>query len=108
MTAQLSKDDEKNLNNEITLLKRKMKDAETVGNIEYKIEKAEQRKEELDHEIERLREEKEPLEKEYTEIKELLDKKNSSIDGLKKDLESDKKNYLEEKEKNSSEWEKWK
>lgn len=44
MTAQLTKDDEKNLNNEITLLKRKMKDAETVGNIEFRIEKAFERK----------------------------------------------------------------
>jgi hypothetical protein len=33
MTAQLTKEDEKNLNAQITLLKRKMKDAETVGNI---------------------------------------------------------------------------
>jgi len=40
MTASLGKDEEKNLNNEITLLKRKMKDAETVGNIEFRIEKA--------------------------------------------------------------------
>lgn len=37
MTASLTKDEEKNLNNEITLLKRKMKDAETVGNIEFKL-----------------------------------------------------------------------
>lgn len=44
-TAALTKDDEKNLNNEITLLKRKMKDAETVGNIEFRIEKAQERKE---------------------------------------------------------------
>jgi hypothetical protein len=44
MTAQLSKEEEKNLNGEITLLKRKMKDAETVGNIEFKIEKAVERK----------------------------------------------------------------
>jgi hypothetical protein len=44
MTASLSKDDEKNLNNEITLLKRKMKDAETVGNIEFEIETAHERK----------------------------------------------------------------
>ena len=44
MTASLSKDDEKNLNNEIALLKRKMKDAETVGNIEFKIETAHERK----------------------------------------------------------------
>ena len=44
MTAQLTKDDEKNLNTEITLLKRKMKDAENVGNIEFKIEKAYERK----------------------------------------------------------------
>ena len=40
MTASLGKDEEKSLNNEITLLKRKMKDAETVGNIELRIEKA--------------------------------------------------------------------
>ena len=32
-TDTLSKDDEKNLNNEIMLLKRKTKDAESVGNI---------------------------------------------------------------------------
>lgn len=44
MTASLSKDEEKNLNTEITLLKRKMKDAETVGNIEFRIEKAHERK----------------------------------------------------------------
>jgi hypothetical protein len=44
MTAKLSKEEEKNLNGEITLLKRTMKDAETVGNIEFKIEKAIERK----------------------------------------------------------------
>lgn len=33
MTATITKEEEKSLNNEITLLKRKMKDAETVGNI---------------------------------------------------------------------------
>lgn len=49
MTAVLVKDEEKNLNNEITLLKRKIKDSESVGNIESKIEKAQERKEELDH-----------------------------------------------------------
>lgn len=37
-----------------------------------------------------------------------LDKKNAAIDGLKKDLDTDKKEFLEEKEKNSKEWEKWK
>lgn len=37
-----------------------------------------------------------------------MDKKNNNIDGLKKDLDTDKKQFLEEKEKNNSEWEKWK
>jgi hypothetical protein len=37
-------------------LKRKVNDAESVGNIEFKIEKAHERKEELDHEIEKLKE----------------------------------------------------
>jgi hypothetical protein len=54
-TDTLSKDDEKNLNNEIMLLKRKIKDAESVGNIEFKIAKAQEKKIELDHEIEQVK-----------------------------------------------------
>lgn len=48
------------------------------------------------------------MENEYTQIKEILDKKNAAIDGLKKDLDTDKKEFLDEKERNSKEWEKWK
>ena len=50
-TAELSKDEEKNLNNEIMVAKRKVKDAEPAGNIEGRLAAAEQRKEELDTEI---------------------------------------------------------
>lgn len=47
-TAELSKEEEKNLNNEILVAKRKVKDAEPAGNIEGRLAAAEQRKEELD------------------------------------------------------------
>lgn len=47
-TADLSKEEEKNLNAEITLAKRKIKEAESSGNIEVKLAKCEERKEELD------------------------------------------------------------
>lgn len=68
-TADLSKEEEKNLNNEITLAKRKVKDAEPAGNIEGKLASAEQRKEELDAQISKAKAEKEPLEKECNEMK---------------------------------------
>lgn len=44
ITDQLSKEEERNLNSEIMIVKRKIKDSEPAGNVEVKIEKAEQRK----------------------------------------------------------------
>ena len=41
--------------------KRKIKDAESVGNIDAKLSAAEQRKEELDAEIQKVKSEKEPI-----------------------------------------------
>lgn len=38
MTASLSKNEEKALNDEIMVLKRKMREADGAGNIEYKLE----------------------------------------------------------------------
>lgn len=48
MTKELNKNQEKEINTEIMLLKRKIKDAENTGSIEIKLEKAEDLKEELD------------------------------------------------------------
>lgn len=44
MTASLSKNEEKALNDEIMVLKRKMREADGAGNIEYKLEQAQARK----------------------------------------------------------------
>ena len=44
------------------LTKRKLRDAESVGNIEVRIAKAEQRKAELDQDIEKIKADKDPLE----------------------------------------------
>lgn len=65
------------------LLKRKIREAESSGNIEFKLEQCEQRKDQLDDEIEKLKKEKDPVEAEFTKVKEELDKKNEHINGLK-------------------------
>lgn len=44
------------------LIKRKFKDAESVGNIEVKIAHAEERKTQLNQEIDSVKAQKEPLE----------------------------------------------
>lgn len=44
MTKDLTKNQEKDINNEITLIKRNMKEAESSGNIEIRLEEAEDRK----------------------------------------------------------------
>ena len=41
MSKDLSKKEERDINNEINLLKRKVKDAESAGNIEIKLDQAE-------------------------------------------------------------------
>ena len=48
MTKELSKNEERELNNEIMLLKRNIREAESSGNIEIKLEQAEDLKDELD------------------------------------------------------------
>jgi hypothetical protein len=83
MTKDLTKNQEKDINNEITLIKRKIKEAESSGNIEIKLEEAEDRKDELDDRIDKIKAQKEPLDKEYKLILEELDKKNLHITGLK-------------------------
>jgi chromosome segregation ATPase len=83
LTADITKDEEKSLNNEIMLLKRKIREAESSGNIEFKLEQCEERKDELDEEIEKIKKNKEPIEAEFTKVKEELDKKNEHITGLK-------------------------
>ena len=84
MTKQLSKLEEKELNNEIMTLKRKIKDAESSGNVEIKLEQAEDLKDELDDIIDKIKKEKDPIDKEYNAIRDELDKKNEHITGLKK------------------------
>ena len=51
ISKELSKVEERDLNNEINLLKRKIKDAVNTGNIEMKLEQALELKEELDETI---------------------------------------------------------
>jgi len=51
------------------LLKRKLREAESSGNIEGKLEHCEDRKDELDEEISKIKSQKDPLEQEYTRIK---------------------------------------
>lgn len=65
------------------LLKRKIREAESSGNIEIKLEQAEDLKEELDEQISKIKAEKEPIDKEYLALREELDKKNQHITGLK-------------------------
>ena len=60
--ADLSKNDERSINNEITEIKRKLKNAESSGNIEIKLEKCEMREDELNEEIEEIKKEKDPIE----------------------------------------------
>ncbi len=79
LTADISKDEEKNLNNEIMLLKRKLREAESSGNIEEKLEHCEDRKDDLDEEISKIKTQKDPLEQEYTRIKGELDAKQGKI-----------------------------
>lgn len=83
MTKELKKGEEKELNTEILMLKRKIKDAESSSNIEIKLDQAEDLKVELDSIIERIKNEKGPIDKEYTILKDELDKKNAHITGLK-------------------------
>lgn len=45
------------------LLKRKIKDAESSGNLELKLEQAEDLKDELDDIIDKIKKEKDPLDK---------------------------------------------
>jgi uncharacterized coiled-coil DUF342 family protein len=62
LTADITKEEEKSLNNEIMLLKRKVREAESSGNIEYKLEQCEERKDQLDDEITAIKKEKDPIE----------------------------------------------
>lgn len=71
------------MNTDITLIKRKIREAESSGNIEIKLEKCELRKEELDDEIAQLKEEKEPIEAEWQKLRSILDNKNTQITDLK-------------------------
>lgn len=71
------------MNNEITILKRKIREAESSGNIELKLQKCELRKEELDDEIADIKKEKDPIEEEFKKLQSELDKKNEHIDGIK-------------------------
>ena len=72
------------------LLKRKIKDAESSGNLESKLEQAEDLKYELDDLIDKIKKEKQPLDKEYDTIRAELDKKNEHITGLKTVLTAEK------------------
>lgn len=83
MTKQLNKNEEKDINNEIMILKRKIREAESSGNIEIRLEQAEDLKDELDEQIDRIKKEKDPIDKEYNALKDELDKKNQHITGLK-------------------------
>lgn len=83
LTADITKDEEKSLNSEIMLLKRKLREAESSGNIEFKLEQCEERKDQLDEEIEKVKKDKDPIEAEFNRVKEELDKKNEHITGLK-------------------------
>lgn len=83
ITQELTKEQEKALNVEIISVRRRIKDAESAGNIEAKLDKAEQRKGELNLEIEQLKEEKKPLEDECNDLKEKMDAKNEHITKLK-------------------------
>lgn len=83
MTKELKKGEDKEINAEILLLKRKVKEAESSSNIELKLEQAEDLKDELDDIIEKIKTEKGPVDKEYTILKDELDKKNAHITGLK-------------------------
>lgn len=83
ISADISKAEEKSLNDEIMLLKRKLREAESSGNIEMKLEQCEERKEVLDEEITKVKALKDPIELEFTRIKTELDKKNENITGLK-------------------------
>lgn len=97
MTKDLTKNQEKDINNEITLIKRKIKEAESSGNIEIKLEEAEDRKDELDDRIDKIKAQKEPLDKEYKLILEELDKKNLHITGLKNEMAVEKTEKNDEK-----------
>lgn len=90
MTKDLNKNEEKQINTEIMLLKRKIKDAESSGNLELKLEQAEDLKDELDDIIDKIKKEKDPLDKEYDTIRAELDKKNEHITGLKTVLNAEK------------------
>lgn len=65
------------------VLKRKIREAESSGNIEIKLEQAEDLKEELDELINKIKTEKDPIDKEYAALKDELDKKNKHITNLK-------------------------
>ena len=95
MTKELTKNQEKEINTEIMMLKRKIKDAESSGNIEMKLEEAEDLKEELDEKIDSIKKQKDPLDKEIDAIRAELDKRNEKIDGLK-DVMSAEKSYREQ------------
>lgn len=83
VTADITKEEEKALNTEIMLLKRKLREAESSGNIEFKLEQCEERKDQLDDEIAAIKKEKDPIEAEFTRVKEELDRRNEHITGLK-------------------------
>lgn len=69
MTKDLNKNQEKEINTEIMMLKRKIKDAESSGNIEIKLEQAEDLKEELDEKIDSIKTQKNPLDKEVDALR---------------------------------------
>ena len=52
------------------MLKRKIKEAESSGNIEIKLEQAEDLKDELDEKIDSIKQQKTPLDKEVDALKE--------------------------------------
>ena len=68
MTKDLNKNQEKQINTEIMLLKRKVKDAESSGNIEIKLEQAEDLKDELDEKIDSIKQQKAPLDLEVSAL----------------------------------------
>lgn len=61
------------------ILKRRIKEAESTGNIEIKLEQAEDLKDQLDDLISTIKKEKDPIDKEVNALKEELDEKKKQI-----------------------------
>ena len=60
------------------ILKRRIKEAESTGNIEIKLEQAEDLKDQLDDLISTIKKEKDPIDKEVNALKEELDEKKKT------------------------------